>query len=746
MKKAQVSLYVIIGLVILIAALLVFFLMRENTEGPGGEPTIINLVADVDEEYRPVQLYVQQCMESLATSGLERLGSHGGYIDPLGNEADISLNFDPTDIYNSDGLLLTTQESSFVPFWLSSKLPMSEDLVYPTYTIPTEDDMSRRLQDYVDSRLIGCINEFEDLEREDLDVIIEGEPQSTIFFTYDSVALRTDLDLTVESNGGTLRDIDEFLVYIDIPFLKYYNTARVIASKQYEGQYLEKLPMALVGYYGRIDRNALPPFYETDNQFTATVWTQVETRMYMEQLLQSYVSLLRVENTDNNNLFEGETPEEQAFYDALILPLFLSDNTELSISHLYLGWPIYSKIHPTDGSLIAANVDTIEFPYTAPSQENTYEFYYDLTYPVIVEIREKNLTQGKDFTFLFAMEANVRKNRNWQDYLAGGGPILWDESWLTLDDDGSREIFDPFLNETMTTSPRPEKILFGDEEQFLSGNISLNVVDAFTGEPIPDVDVRVGVGVYASTKIGKTKLDSLAQASFTGPGPVVYNGYLEIKKPGYLSHFEFLSLDVNESINLGTLKLYEKQEKNFTVQIMEMIPTYSEEGYLLGYNFTERPLNPTESVFFTLSRIPFGNDKSSLNLVVSFVNNDPQIGDLVPGRYTLTATLIDEEGVVIPKNTKKICDSDDSCDDIPEDKQWIPYEDVEMKPSFWGGLELNETYGWFLTQTDTYSDEKIILKALKFPPPTSLDSLSMVGELEKYSAQYRSQLIPEVVS
>ena len=226
-SRGQVSLYVIIGLVILIVVALALFLLRDKTTGPGNN-NLIDPVKDVDEYYRPVQLYVQQCMESLGMAGLERLGEHGGYMDPLGVDSDVSLNYDPTDIYSGDGILLTTKESSFVPFWLSSIQPLTEDLVYPTYNIPSEDDMARRLADYVDSRLIGCINEFADLQRDDLRVSIEGNPETTIFFTSDSVAVRTNLDLMVEGESGTLNDIDEFLVYIDIPFLKYYNTARII--------------------------------------------------------------------------------------------------------------------------------------------------------------------------------------------------------------------------------------------------------------------------------------------------------------------------------------------------------------------------------------------------------------------------------------------------------------------------------------------------------------------------------------
>ena len=205
----------------------------------------------------------------------------------------------------------------------------------------------------------------------------------------------------------------------------------------------------------------------------------------------------------------------------------------------------------------------------------------------------------------------------------------------------------------------------------------MKVVDAISGEPLPNVIIKAGVGIYASTKIGRTHLDSLAQASFNGPGPVFENGYLELNKVGYLSHVEFLSLGVNESVDLGTLKLYRKQQKNFTLTVLDMEAQYSEEGYLLGYNITPRPISENESVFFTLQRIPFGEDRSNFNQVLSFTNEDPQMGEIVPGRYTLTASLIDNEGIIIPKYTKKICSDKESCKDIPEDK--TIWQKIEQK-------------------------------------------------------------------
>ncbi len=84
--------------------------------------------------------------------------------------------------------------------------------------------------------------------------------------------------------------------------------------------------------------------------------------------------------------------------------------------------------------------------------------------------------------------------------------------------------------------------------------------------------------------------------------------------------------------------------------------------------------------------------------------------------------------------------------EIPENKQWIPYEDVEMKPAFWGGVELNETFGWFLTQEVTYANNTIVLRVLKFPPPKNLDSVAMAASIPAFSQLYRTRILPEIIN
>ncbi len=73
MRKGQISIFVIIGVVILIVGLLFFVFRATSVEQPS---TIIGAPAGL----QPVYLAVQNCLEKRAESGINLIGMQGGYI------------------------------------------------------------------------------------------------------------------------------------------------------------------------------------------------------------------------------------------------------------------------------------------------------------------------------------------------------------------------------------------------------------------------------------------------------------------------------------------------------------------------------------------------------------------------------------------------------------------------------------------------------------------------------------------
>ena len=770
-KKAQVTLFVIIGLVLLIGAGLIYFLTSSQQTTP--ETDIKNDLVDVGEEYRPVDLYVKTCLSSIGVSVLEQIGQHGGYLNPLE-----TLEYDPLKPYDGDGLLLTNSEQSFIPYWVYIESPTEQDTtIYSTIKMPTLEDIERSHASEIDADLLKCINNFQSLEFSGAEIVINENPKTEVTYTEDSVIIQTKLPLTVTTADGVTKDIESFYTILDIPFKKYYDLSRYVVSQEYENQYLENLIVTLIGYYGRVDSSAIPPFYGITQGYAYNVWVQTDINQKLKTLLLDTVPLIQVQGT--NNTYDvtalGLDEKDTAFLNSLNLPLFLMDYPELEISHLYLDWPIYSKVWPSEGELIRSTPNNYNIPGWYTAQDQTYNFFYDVAYPVVVELREPNAYLGKDFVFMFAMESNIRKNLDWRAYAADAGPILWDpETDITTELNQEEEQFDAVANKSYNI-PSTAKKLFNKQSQFISQPIMVKTRDYLTGLPLDEVNVQIGIGTYARAVIGSTEIKN-GEAIFEGFGPIVKSGYVSLNKNGYLSESEFITLDNSTTLkDLGTVTLLPLQKKTAFVKVLEMltivIPNNNEslmmvnsindldtmknyldsvviepgEDILVMQRIFERNMTDSETVTLNIDYLALDGLTSKQSSFAQFTGNVTSEAtiELVPGRYTLTAMLFDNDGVVIPAKSKKICNGDD-CDEIPEDSQYIPSEPIEMKPAIWGGLDFNESVPWFISSDDTYTENNVTFYVLKFSQPKTIDDLSQIGNLAQLSSSYRSRLLPKL--
>ena len=79
-NKAQVSIFIILGSIMLIAAGLIFFTSTIETEDIAPEVLIAAQIVPV--ELDPLANFITECLDDTSTRGLKLIGEHGGYIDP----------------------------------------------------------------------------------------------------------------------------------------------------------------------------------------------------------------------------------------------------------------------------------------------------------------------------------------------------------------------------------------------------------------------------------------------------------------------------------------------------------------------------------------------------------------------------------------------------------------------------------------------------------------------------------------
>lgn len=108
-KKGQISLFIILGIIIL-AIVIFFFYQRGQTQETIKPETAITPALDVS----PVQMFVQQCLERTIEEELITLGSQGGYLSLPFNSVYIKeKNYSTTySFYNYTKMIISPEQMS----------------------------------------------------------------------------------------------------------------------------------------------------------------------------------------------------------------------------------------------------------------------------------------------------------------------------------------------------------------------------------------------------------------------------------------------------------------------------------------------------------------------------------------------------------------------------------------------------------------------------------------------------------
>jgi len=109
-KKGQITIFIIIGILIVFGFAFFFYIRGLEVEEKfeAARPVI----ETVPSELNPIVLYTEDCLKTVATNGLVKLGQHGGYINP---EEYGDFNFaEPTD---SDGIVFSLGSDLKIPYW-----------------------------------------------------------------------------------------------------------------------------------------------------------------------------------------------------------------------------------------------------------------------------------------------------------------------------------------------------------------------------------------------------------------------------------------------------------------------------------------------------------------------------------------------------------------------------------------------------------------------------------------------------
>lgn len=738
-KRGQVTIFIIIGILLLFIFAGVFYLTKKVTKEEIFKEKLP--LEKAPEEFVSLKAFTENCLYSLGKKGLKLLGEQGGYIYP-----ELLGEFDPEKPTDSIGLVLGSLK---VPYWYYNAIPNKKNKIKLQSAQPSlfdEEDPSfsieAQLARYVKENIDDCLGNYSAFQKEGFKISSEGGNQVKVFVKKNTVDFQLEKKLEIKK-GKIKKEMKDFYVQIPLRLKHYYEIADLITQVEINHSLLEKQALELIQVFSAVDVNKLPPTSAIIFEVFPTVyWTVTEVKKKLKQMLTSNVPLLRFLNSRNFYRYQYPLSDlsglYQGTYDSMILPL--EGGQDLEITFDYFNWPIYLKVN-SKGELIEPQGIVVNY-WRLNFGTYHYNTFYDLSYPVLVTLRDPSALEGEGYLFTFALEVNIRNNQ----------PVEKEEEIAPVTLDLSRS-------------------MVCDDDKRGKGLLKTLVVDSATREPLEAVQISFTIPEQDVCLMGQTDEEGVFESEY----PPVYGGVINFIKPGYLTNFYPIdTYEYREKPGIigyaiagypeKIIELHQFKTINVSIKKKNLEKCINNQCYFGGlltggkvvHSFKPDlldaehkwvltsgsiPLKETEQVVLTLTRISDLREniyQEEFTTAVSLTGDQKQSIQLVPGIYQVEATLILNEEVVFPK--EKRCTPDQLLGLI--EGECFTINETRMDSFISGILNWNtpETY-LKITPDKLYGSEEIVFYLLnqniKNVPPEPqkrvIEDLTLVGKIANFT-------------
>ncbi|MFP4423808.1 MAG: hypothetical protein ACLFP2_01100 [Candidatus Woesearchaeota archaeon] len=417
MKKGQIGIFIIIGLIILMSMLVLFF-MRHQTE------TFIPS-AVVPPNVEPAKRYIDTCIKENAEMGITIMGMQGGYID-LPEEIE---RVRPSYIGFGSRAVIKT------PHWYFND----------EVRIPSLQFMELELADYINDSMDECKKGLRDF-RHSFE-ITTYEPTVNVSFGGRETVVKVDYPLEFKNKvTSEITRMRSFGAVLPVRMKKVHQLANLTAHKQIDERFLENLTMEMM------TSDFSFPFSGIEFKCGSIKWQVSELKERLSNIMHYNLGRIKIKNT-NHTPFEAEEEVYEEFqekrdilWDRLLEADYSKgdpfddamkdldfdekpsdmyeythfyfdvgnsyDNRDLRVFFSYNPeWDMDFKPTPSDGGVMSTKQMKGESEFLRFLCMNMYHFTYDVSYPVQIKVIDPESFPYKGgYTFSFGVPVMIEEN------------------------------------------------------------------------------------------------------------------------------------------------------------------------------------------------------------------------------------------------------------------------------------------------------------------------------------------------
>jgi hypothetical protein len=380
-KNAQVTMFIIVGLIILLGAIIGYVAFENELIF---KPPEDQVTAELETQLRPFTNVVAECQERILEEGTKKLLKTGGYLDtaglfstilPLGNSVSVGEQIIPYWHYIDDGISATER---------------------PQLQSDNSQSMNSQLANYVDQRLIDCMPWSNFVEYD----ITYQQPESEISFSQQQTTIVTSWPVQVQTLAGQ-KSYDQFTATINAPVRHLYEVADEQITQMSQARMPETNVLRMLSIYATGSGN-IPPLYGTIGFLDSyKLWTLEPARQDVGEVVSRTTDFMQVYGSEDMKILTGE---DQVVTTLQLDNMALSsyDVSDTRIDYFKAPGDVYYTVDDNPAVAIPEYMDQIPLigGFLPPLAETNFD--HDITFPILLSVSQD------EYELIVAYEGNIR--------------------------------------------------------------------------------------------------------------------------------------------------------------------------------------------------------------------------------------------------------------------------------------------------------------------------------------------------
>ena len=369
-KKGQVTVFMIIGILLILSLILIISFRKEIFT--------FNPEEILTTEKGKIQNYIASCIQSSGEEAVKLIGLQGGYIKV------------PEDIASDGSLHLRTSDTHVVPYWAYGD----------TVNFLSLEEIKKDIDKHIEANIRSCLFGLEPFQ-ETYDLREKTDITADTKISDKKIIFDVHWNIEVKNKAGeVVTELMDHAAESDIKLKKVYETSKRIIEKEMSSLKFEDITQDLLAL-----EHPLVPLAGLEIACKEKKWRIEEVKSTLKEMLRVNIGQIKVKGTEII-----EFPEELSYYQNHYLWDLGNDFSSSEISAFFNfdpNYPFSFDVRPRSGSYLRSGQLGGNNNLISNFCVQNWKFVYEISYPVLVDIRDETTGYSFNFAFTVHLKNNV---------------------------------------------------------------------------------------------------------------------------------------------------------------------------------------------------------------------------------------------------------------------------------------------------------------------------------------------------